>query len=305
MAERTVEFELTTDEGGLRLDRILVARFAELGRKGAKALCDAGRVLVDGRPATKGTPLVAGARVTVTLHEPARAVPKAGPLDLLLERPDLVAVNKPAGQPSAVVRASDQDTLVNALLARYPEMADVGFGPREPGILHRLDTQTSGVLVAARTQLAFVALRAALESGQLLKRYLALVEAAAIDDEGTIEAWLGPHPRSTKRVAVYPAGHPKARSARSSYRVLERRGRWALVEVEASRAYRHQVRMHLAWRGSPIAGDVLYGGPPAALGARHALHASQVRFEGPDPAPFDVCAPLPDVYQALLASEAR
>jgi 23S rRNA pseudouridine1911/1915/1917 synthase len=303
MAERIVEFQLGPEEAGLRLDRILVGRFAELGRKRARSLCDTGRVLVDGRAAGKGVQPRAGARITVTLGEPAQAVPQPGPLEVLLERPDLVVVNKPAGQPSAVVQATDRETLVNALVARYPEMASVGFGVREPGIIHRLDTQTSGALVAARTSEAFTALRAALENGKLLKRYLALVDSKAIDEQGVIEAWLGPHPKNPRRVAVYPEGHARARAARSVYRVIERRGRWALVEVEACRAYRHQVRMHLAWRGSPIAGDALYGGPSAALGDRHALHASQVSFDGPEPAAFDVRAPLPAVYSELLAAE--
>ena len=148
--EEVYEFEVTVDEEGQRLDRILVQRLPGVGRRAATELVRRGDVRVDGRRAVKAEQPAAGAHVTVRLPEPSAAVPDPGPLDVLLERPDLVVVDKPAGQPSAVLRGTDRGTLVNALLARYPEMAGVGFGPREPGIVHRLDTQTSGVLVAAR-----------------------------------------------------------------------------------------------------------------------------------------------------------
>lgn len=302
---RFVEFEVSPEEAGMRLDKILVRRFPELGRKRARELCLAGRVAVEGRPAPKAALPSVGARVSFELEGARSAVAEAGFLDVLLERPELVVVNKPAGQPSAVLRGDERGAVVNALLARYPEMRDVGFHAREPGLVHRLDTQTSGVLLAARTREAFDALREAIESEGLTKRYLALVESQSIGAAGEIDAWLGPHPKNPRRVASFRAGHPAARPARSTYRVLRRSGRWALVEVEACRAYRHQVRAHLALRGSPIAGDALYGGPELPLlGARHALHASHVSFPGPFPEAFTVEAPLPPEFERALEESA-
>lgn len=298
--EEVYEFEVTVDEEGQRLDRILVQRLPGVGRRAATELVRRGDVRVDGRRAVKAEQPAAGAHVTVRLPEPSAAVPDPGPLDVLFERPDLVVVDKPAGQPSAVLRGTDRGTLVNALLARYPEMAGVGFGPREPGIVHRLDTQTSGVLVAARDARTFAALRSALESGTLHKTYLAVVESDRVEDAGLIEAWLGPHAKNRRKVAVWPPTSPGARPARSEYRVLERAGRWALVEVKAPRARRHQVRAHLASVGAPIAGDVLYGGVELALGERHALHAASLAYAGPELAPFTVTTPLPRDLAELL-----
>ena len=294
------EFEVTPAEEGQRLDRILVQRLPGVGRKGAAELVRRGDVRVDGRRAVKAEQPAAGAHVAVRLPEEAAAVPEAGPLEVLLERADLVVVDKPAGQPSAVLRGTDRGTLVNALLARYPEMAGVGFGAREPGLLHRLDTQTSGVLVAARHAESFAGLRSAFESGALHKTYLAVVEAERIDDGGIVSESLGPHPKNRRKVVTCPADSPGARPARSEYRVAERCGRWALVEVSAPRAYRHQVRVHLASLGAPIAGDLLYGGVDVGLGERHALHASSVAHTGSVPEPFSVSSPLPPDLDRLL-----
>lgn len=301
MSGRHLEFEITRAEQGVRLDRLLVAHAPELGRKRAAELFAEGLVRVDGRRVHKGELAMSGQRVSAELPEIEHAVADAEtPLELLLERADLVVVNKHAGQPSAALRTTDRGTVAGALLARYPEMQGVGFGPREPGLLHRLDTQTSGVLVAARSVATFERLRAALESGKLDKRYVALVESSTIDDRGVVDAPLGPHPKSARRVSVSTLSSPGAHAARSSYRVLERVGRLALVEVAASRAYRHQVRVHLASRGSPIVGDLLYGGLDVGLGERHALHASYVACDVAGVPAFAVTAPLPADMRELL-----
>jgi 23S rRNA pseudouridine1911/1915/1917 synthase len=225
------------------------------------------------------------------------------PLAVLLERADLVVVDKPAGQPSAPLGALATGTLAGALLGRYPEMAHVGYRAREPGLLHRLDTRTSGLLIAARTPEAFAVLRAALQGEQLNKRYLAIVEGLGLPDFLEVDLPLAPDPSGSGQVIVADDDDtPGARACFSELRVVERRGRWALVEVTASRAYRHQVRVHLACSGWPIAGDQDYGGSVAnVLEGRHALHASHVAWDGNDAVPaFAVDSPLPAELRALL-----
>src|SRR5690606_17154918 len=163
-----------------------------------------------------------------------------------LVRPDLVVVNKPAGMPAAALRASDRGTLAGALLARFPEMASVGFGPREPGLVHRLDTFTSGLLVAARSEQSFRRLREALESGMLIKRYLAIVANHGLPERGFIESRLIPHPKNQRKVRALSREDPSGRPARSEYRVIERRAALSLVELSVGPAFRHQIRVQLA-----------------------------------------------------------
>jgi 23S rRNA pseudouridine1911/1915/1917 synthase len=290
------------EDAGTRLDKFLVQCCPELGRRAAADFIERGLVRVGGRRALKSQRLSAGDAVTLPLEvaEAPAAEPEL-PLDVRLEREDLVVVDKPAGQPSAPLSASERGSLAGALLARYPEMKGIGYRAREPGLIHRLDTRTSGLVVAARSAVAFEVLRAALEAHRLDKRYLAIVEAAGLPDECVIELPL--MPGKAGRVAVAPhAGGAGARPCVSRVRTLARRGRFALVEVEASRAFRHQVRVHLAASGWPIAGDLDYGGAlRPELSGRHALHASQVAWAGDERVPaFAVASPLPDDLAAFL-----
>ena len=289
---------------GQRLDKFLVQQRPELGRQGARWLTEQGLVRVDGARAVKARPLRAGERVEVygEWGTAPSSEPEA-PLQVVLERADLVVVDKPAGQPSAPLGALAAGTLAGALLGRYPEMAQVGYRKREPGLLHRLDTPTSGLLIAARTPLAFDALRAALTGERLHKRYLAVVEGLGLPDFLEVDLPLAPDPSGSGRVIVADDDDtPGARACFSELRVLSRHPRWALVEVTASRAYRHQVRVHLASVGWPIAGDQDYGGSVAqVLAGRHALHASHVSWEGSEQVPaFAADSPLPAELRALL-----
>jgi 23S rRNA pseudouridine1911/1915/1917 synthase len=277
----------------------------ELGRQGARWLTEQGLVRVDGARAPKSRRLRPGERVEV-FGEWGGAPPAepAAPLAIVLERSDLVVVDKPAGQPSVPLGEQARGTLAGALLGRYPEMLGVGYRSREPGLLHRLDTRTSGLLLAARSAAAFEALRAALASERLHKTYLAVVADRALPERALLEQALAPHASGSGRVLVAEPGARGARACRSELRTLQRRGRWALVEVHAPRAYRHQVRVHLAAAGWPIAGDRDYGGDVAeALAERHALHASGLSFEGDATLPaFHAESPLPVELRELLES---
>jgi len=297
-------YEVSPAAEGERLDKFLVQQRAELGRQGARWLTEQGLVRVDGARAVKSRRLRAGERVEVFGDWGGAPPPEPqAALSLVLERADLVVVDKPAGQPSAPLAAVTEGTLAGALLGRYPEMAGVGYRSREPGLLHRLDTRTSGLILAARTALAFEALRAALSGEQLHKRYLAIVADVALPDAALLEQLLAPHPSGSGRVVVVQSEEVAgARRCRSRVRTLERHGRWALVEVAASRAYRHQVRVQLAAAGWPIAGDREYGGSVAlALEQRHALHASHLGWDGDARVPpFSADSPLPSELRAFL-----
>lgn len=304
MPKRIVSVIVAPHQAGFRLDKVLLASEPGLGRRRAKALFESGAATCAGRRARAGEPARPGDEIRVELDDDAAEPEPEAPLCVRLELPELVVVDKPAGQPTAPLVPGERGTLANALVARYPEMAGVGYRPREPGLIHRLDTQTSGLLIAARSSVSFEALRAALRSGKLEKRYLAIVGDRDLPEAGVIDAPLANDPRTPERVVVAERGDHSLyqRGAVTRYRVLERaRGR-ALLEVVAPQAMRHQIRAHLASIGHPIVGDRVYGGELVPeLGARHALHASYVACKGDGTLPsFAVRADLPAELTALL-----
>ncbi len=305
------QFEIGPDEAGGRLDKV-VGKQTGLSRSEVKRLFEQRQVKIGRRFGAKGDVVQAGDVVLVVLDdEPEDAIPEPeAALNVLLERTDLVIVDKPAGQPTAPLRPGERGTVANALVARYPEMAQVGFGAREPGLIHRLDNDTSGVLVAARTERAFEALVTALKEGRLDKRYLAVCHDldGMLPDQGTIEIPLAPHPKDRRRVLA--CLHPRdverldPRPATTHYQVQRRLGELVLVELRAPKALRHQIRAHLAAIRCPIAGDVLYGAPSRDGLDRHALHASSLTWGGSAAVPaFAVRSPLPDDLAALVPAE--
>jgi 23S rRNA pseudouridine1911/1915/1917 synthase len=305
VSARRAEFVAHGEDGGKRLDKFLNERIADLGRHQAAELCAAGHVRIDGRRAKKSALVTVGATISVELGEPEfLAAELELPLAVRLERPELVVVDKPAGMPSAPLKNSERGTLCGALLGRYPEMQGVGYRTREPGIVHRLDIQTSGLVLAARTEAAFACLTRALELEAIHKRYLALVSAIDLPETGEISRALAPDPAHPERVRVLEPGDLSgyARQKTTRYRVLKSSAGRALVEVEVGSAFRHQIRAHLAAIGHPILGDAVYGGERVPeLGARHALHASRIAWLGDASLEgFDVSEPLPADLASLL-----
>ena len=299
---------------GVRLDKACAQLVPELSRARVKRAIELGAVRVNGRRVPKGGTIAQGDVLRIDVSQvadaPALASPDA-PLKVVLETAEVLVVDKPAGQPTAPIRPGETGTLVNALLGRYPELVPVdgdtfiGHSARDPGILHRLDTETSGAVVVARTAAAFATLKAALKDGQLDKRYLLVCAGEGLPDEGTIEFPLTNHPKDQRR--VYACVHPRdvmryePRLAATGYRVLRRAGNWALVEARAGKALRHQIRAHFAAIGHPLAGDELYGGPVIRALGRHALHAAQISYAGgAGVAAFEVSVPLPKDMATLL-----
>jgi 23S rRNA pseudouridine1911/1915/1917 synthase len=298
---------------GTRLDKLLVDKVPGLGRAGAKRLFAEGRVRVhwaEGkwRKGAKGDVAVVGE--TIELEVDAAATEAATPdlataLTVLLETQTVLVLEKPAGQPTAPLAPGELGTLANAIVARYPELAGLGFSPREPGLLHRLDTETSGIVVAARTAEAFETLSRALKEERLDKRYLLVCSSVDLPESGTIEFPLAPHPKDKRR--VYACVHPRdvvryaPRPATTTYRVLRIEGTLALVEARAPRASRHQIRAHFAAIDHPLVGDALYGGPEQPGLARHALHAYYVAWNGDKTVQaFTVCSPMPADMVAIV-----
>lgn len=309
---QATKLTVTDEHAGKRLDRYLVDVLPELSRARVKALLEGGQVRVDGRRLRKGDAVTAGAEVVVEGALPPRDFTPIAAADVPLvvrhEDDAVVVVDKAAGVPTHPLRPDETRTLANAIVARWPETAGVGFHKREPGLLHRLDTDTSGLVIVARTAAAFEALRAAAKERRVHKRYLALVEGT-VAGEGAVDLPLVPHRKDPKRVEVVTehvrlrAG-TKTHEAHTRYRVARALGDWTLLEVELETAFRHQVRAHLAAIGHPLAGDTLYRGPAAPEGTtleRHFLHASEVQFPHPSTgAEVRVTSPLPDDLASVV-----
>jgi 23S rRNA pseudouridine1911/1915/1917 synthase len=295
---------LQAGDDGRRMDEVVAERLG-ISHAKAKRILDAGQVRVDGARVKKGARARAGQRVTV--EDAATASPAAQPqpeldLDVLYEDDAIVAVSKPAGQPTHPLRAGEQGSTANAIVARFPECARSSDDRREGGVAHRLDVDTSGVLLAARSPEMWRALRQAFSSHRVIKRYLAVVASSdehTPPDSGTIDAPLSQRGRRKMTTAMT---RKRAQDAESRFTVLARSRGLALVRVETSSGRMHQVRAHLASIGCPLYGDALYGGPASADG-RHLLHAESIELEHPrTQAPLRIDAPWPRARLELLRS---
>jgi 23S rRNA pseudouridine1911/1915/1917 synthase len=280
-------FIVDAARAGERLDKVVIAALPGLGRKAARRLFEEGKVRVNGKRPSKGDLAREGDEIRIALPSDtgAGAVPEPGAsLEVRLETREVVVVDKPARQPTAPIRPGETGTLANALVARYPEMASIGHSPREPGLVHRLDTDTSGLVMAARTAPAFKALTAALKAGRIDKAYLLVCAAEGLGSTGQIEFPIAHHPKDKKRMlaCIHPrdVARYQPRPAVTQFRVLGTHGAFALVEARASAAIRHQIRVHFAAMGHPLAGDALYDGPVVPGLERHALHAHRLGWKG-------------------------
>jgi 23S rRNA pseudouridine1911/1915/1917 synthase len=276
------EFTVEGEDAGRRLDHFVAARMSPVSRARVQEWIGDGRVRVDGRPALKCSfKLRAGSAVAVEPAEPKplKAFAEDIPLEILYEDEDVIAVNKPAGIVVHAGAGVRQGTLVNALLHRFGALSS---GALRPGIVHRLDKGTSGVMLVARNDRAHQHLAAQFAARTVEKTYLALVHGRVEAEAGTIDKPIARDPvRRTRMTARRGAG----RAAHTGFRVLERFTGFTLLEVRIGTGRTHQIRVHLASLGHPVAGDTLYGAPAKVDGMpplrRPWLHAWRIAFDAP------------------------
>ncbi len=297
---------VTERDAGARLDSFL-AENASLSRSAAARLCDEGRVSVCGRTAAKNTRLASGDTVIYEIPAPreSSAVAEDIPLDIIYEDGDLLVINKPSGMVVHPAAGNEEGTLVNALLYHCRDSLSGVGGELRPGIVHRIDKDTSGLLAVAKNDEAHIALSAQLEDHSMYRVYHALVSGGFREDEGTVDLPIGRHPRDRKKMAVVPGG----REAVTHYRVLARYGQVSYLSLRLETGRTHQIRVHMAAKGHPLLGDSVYGGGNTPFERRHAslfsgqcLHAKELSFRHPRTGEqMSFSSPLPPDFLKLLA----
>lgn len=308
---RRMERTVGVADAGRRLDLWLAARLPDLSRTRIKALAEGGHVSVNGAARKAAHRLKVGERVDVVIPPPApeEMAAEAIPLAIAYEDAHILVVDKPAGMVTHPGAGRSTGTLAAAALAHAPEIAGVG-GPRRPGIVHRLDKGTSGLIVLAKSRQAYDALTAQLQLRSVSRRYLCLAHGVIAHQDGVIDKPIARDPRSRVRMAVGRAGTGKRAVTR--FRALERFPGYTYVECRLETGRTHQIRVHLASLGHPLVGDVTYGVRRAqphdtlpadlveGLGGV-ALHAAGLSFVHPTTgAPVDLASPLPNRIALLL-----
>ena len=268
-----------TGETAERLDKFLVSRLPEFSRARLQGLIADGFVLVNNEPAKKsGQLLDPGAAIEVRIPPPVPSglIPENIPLDIIFENDDLLVVNKPAGMVVHPAAGHDSGTLVHAVLGYDPDIEGIG-GEERPGVVHRLDKETSGLILLAKNDNAHHWLQDQFRLRQVEKTYLALVEGAPPTPAGRVEAAIGRDPSHRKRMAVLPPG--KGRESVSEYKTLEKFRHHTLLEFHPHTGRTHQIRLHCAFIGCPIVGDKVYGRKSPTLEIkRHFLHAAKLKI---------------------------
>lgn len=292
-------YNLVVDEPGARLDRFVSTRCPEISRTQAQRLITDGHITVNGRPVKPGLKLTAGDRITIELPPPPPTLlsPEAIPLKIVYEDDDLLVIDKPAALTVHPAPGHPSHTLVNAILSHLPKLPETDDW-RRPGIVHRLDKGTSGLMLVAKNSAAHRNLSEQFRSRSVIKSYIALVQGHLTPPDGIIEAPIGRDREHRERMAVVAAGH--GREARTHYHVLKYIGRYTLLEVRPETGRTHQIRVHLAAIGYPVVGDTVYGVKSIYL-SRQFLHAARLGFHLPATGEFvEFKADLPpDLTQAL------
>ncbi len=312
--EARLDLAVKPEEAGTRLDAFLAIRLPDMSRSRLARLVRSGKVLVNGAASKPSAPVVPGQDVVVRIPEaePADLVPENIPLDVLYEDPDLIVVNKPPGMVAHPGPGHGAGTLVHALLAHCPDLSGVG-GVARPGIVHRLDKDTSGALVAAKNDAAHQSLSRQFKARTIKKTYLALVHGCPAEDTGRISLPVGRHPSDRKKMLA--SEDVRGREAQTLWRVRERYPDAALLEIGLLTGRTHQIRVHMAALGHHVVGDPIYGGrkrghklPDSVRGkvplpGRQLLHAWRLVFAHPRTGRLlDLEAPIPVDMRAVISA---
>jgi 23S rRNA pseudouridine1911/1915/1917 synthase len=306
------EFTAAATDAHERLDRFVSRHLPTHSRAYLQQLIAQGFVLVDGRATKSGHRLRPGEHIAVTLPapQPASTLPEQIPLEVLYEDAHLLVINKPASMVVHPSPGNPSGTLVNALLAHYPRLSGIG-GVERPGIVHRLDKDTSGAIVVAKDDVTHRGLARQFADRQVTKLYTAVVRGTIQETDGVIDVPIGRHPVERQKMSTHSR---VGREAVTAFRVLERFGLYTLVELRPRTGRTHQIRVHMAAVGHPLLGDPVYGRPRKELTGsavvrqlawftRQALHAWMLGFRHPVTAERIECrAPWPEDFERLLAT---
>lgn len=287
-------------EEGIRVDKLAASKLTGVSRSRIQRLIEEGQVLLNGKTCKANTKAMAGAvlEILIPASREAEVAPENIPLDILYEDQDVLVINKPQGMVVHPAPGNYAGTLVNALLYHCKDLSGIG-GTKRPGIVHRLDKDTSGVLVVAKNDLAHQKLAAQLKKRTMQRIYLAIVHGNIREEGGRIEAPIGRHPVDRKKMAVVERN---AKEAVTEYEVVERFGDYTLVRARLHTGRTHQIRVHLAYIKHPVLGDPVYGPRHNPFGLKvQLLHAYRLCFIHPrtgEPMTFE--APLPEQFQRVL-----
>ena len=292
---------IQASESGLRLDVFLAENLENTSRSAAQKLLESGAVTLDGKALRKQDRTVAGAVYELVLPEVQETAiePRDLPLDIVWEDADLLVLNKPKGLVVHPAPGHWNDTLVNALMYHCKDSLSGINGELRPGIVHRIDKDTSGLLIVAKNDFAHQALAEQLQDHSLSRTYEAVVKGGFREDEGTVDAPIGRHPVDRKKMAVT---EKNSRPAVTHWRVLERFGQYTLIECRLETGRTHQIRVHMAHIHHPLLGDTVYGSPKPELGQdSQCLHARELRFRHPRTGEeITVSCPRPAWFEAVL-----
>ena len=293
---------VTCTETGVRMDVALTQLLEDVTRSAAQRLLEEGRVTCDGRTVKKNEKTVAGQILTVDLPEPEAVdiVPQDIPLDIRYEDDDVIVLNKPKGLVVHPAAGHADGTLVNALLYHCAGSLSGINGELRPGIVHRIDKDTSGLLIVAKNDFAHQKLAAQLADHTLARTYEAIVCGGVKDDSGTIDAPIGRHPTDRKKMAVT---EKNSRHAVTHYEVIARYRGYTHIQCRLETGRTHQIRVHMAFKGHPILGDMVYGHKKPELGMdSQCLHARELTFLHPrTDEPVTVCCELPEYFTEVLS----
>lgn len=290
-----------SEDAGKRLDSFLAASLPELTRSAAVRLIETGQVTIDGRPAAKSCKLTGRETISVILPEPEpiEALPQDIPLDVVYEDGDVIVINKPVGLVVHPAPGHPDGTLVNALLHHCGDSLSGVGGALRPGIVHRIDRDTSGLIIAAKNDAAHQALSAQLQDHTLARTYEAVVVGSLREDSGTVDAPIGRHHTDRKKMAVTDHG---GKSAVTHWEVLGRFPGYTHVRCRLETGRTHQIRVHMACIGHPIYGDTVYGNKKPVPGLTgQCLHAVGLRFIHPRTGEVvELECPLNEEFKAVL-----